>query len=254
MTFDPTQAFGKHAKDYAQFRAGFPDSFFEKLIAANILRPMADVLDLGTGTGTLARGFARRGAKVKATDPNEALLNEARQPDPISDYQLGTAEKIDCADASLDLVSAGQCWHWFKPEAALKEIRRVLRPSGHFLVAYLDWQSVEGNPVDLMYFLQKKYNPTWGASTHHRIYPVKPGDLQLLGFTTLTSFSYVENISYTHEAWRGRMRSYAGIGGSLPEEKVAAFDKEFAQLLRERFPREPMPVPHSIWGEVWRLS
>ncbi len=53
-----TADFGKTANDYGRHRAGFPDEFFERLKALGILRAGMRALDLGTGTGTIARGLA----------------------------------------------------------------------------------------------------------------------------------------------------------------------------------------------------
>jgi len=52
--------FGKTAGDYGKYRAGFPDQLFDRLFSAGIVREGETALDLGTGTGTLARGFALR--------------------------------------------------------------------------------------------------------------------------------------------------------------------------------------------------
>ena len=54
--------FGRTAEDYARHRAGFPEQLFERLTARGIGCAGQRVLDLGSGTGSLARGFARRGA------------------------------------------------------------------------------------------------------------------------------------------------------------------------------------------------
>ena len=73
--------FGATAADYASYRAGFPESFFTRLSGFGIGLPDQSIVDLGTGTGTLARGFARRGCRVTAIDPSPALLDEARRLD-----------------------------------------------------------------------------------------------------------------------------------------------------------------------------
>src|ERR1700719_1216148 len=65
--------FGTTAQDYAAHRAGFPKELFDRLATMGIGRSGQRLLDLGTGTGTLARGFARRGASVVGTDPSEPL-------------------------------------------------------------------------------------------------------------------------------------------------------------------------------------
>jgi predicted RNA methylase len=55
--------FAKTAEDYRRHRAGFPGSFFDRLAAYGIGHVGQRVVDLGTGTGTLARGL--RGAAVE---------------------------------------------------------------------------------------------------------------------------------------------------------------------------------------------
>src|SRR6185436_11199908 len=70
--------FGKTASDYAKHRAGFPDRFFDRLFKDGIVAKGARVLDLGTGTGTVARGLAKRHCRVTALDPSEPMLDQAK--------------------------------------------------------------------------------------------------------------------------------------------------------------------------------
>jgi hypothetical protein len=62
------------------------------------------------------------------------------------------------------------------------------------------------------------------------------------------------DVSYTHEAWRGRIRASAEVAASLPAEQVEAFDQELAALLRERFPQDPIDIPHRVFAAVGRTS
>ena len=66
------------------------------------------------------------------------------------------------------------------------------------------------------------------------------------------TFSFDVMAPYTHEGWRGRIRASAGVGGSLNPEQVAAFDLEFAALLKQRFPQDPMGVHHRTFAVVAR--
>lgn len=77
--------FGLTSEDYARHRAGFPDSLFEKLSSYGIGKQNQSLVDLGTGTGSLARGFAERGCKVIGIDPAEEMLNAARRLSNDSD-------------------------------------------------------------------------------------------------------------------------------------------------------------------------
>jgi hypothetical protein len=70
------------------------------------------------------------------------------------------------------------------------------------------------------------------------------------GFTGLETFSFDLVIPYSHEAWRGRLRACSGVGASLPAAAVERFDAEVGDLLRARFPIEPVEVPHRVWALV----
>lgn len=249
--------FGRTAKDYARHRAGFPESFLVRLTAENFLENADTVLDLGTGTGTVARGLARGGLKVTGVDPAQSLLEAAASLDRESgvhvSYCVGKAEATNLPEHAFDIVIAGQCWHWFEQEKALTEIQRLLQPQGKLIVAYFDWLP-DAEPVDEMYKLQRKYNPAWKSGGWPLgFYPQRPEDLSLAGWRPVKSFLYTEDVPYTHEAWRGRMRAYAGIGGSLPSDTVEAFDTEFATILAKKFPQEVMMIPHKIWAGMWEM-
>lgn len=247
--------FGRTAEDYARHRAGFPESFFKKMMACEALAGRKRVLDLGTGTGTVARGFAREGFEVTGLDIAQPLLDQAQFIDKKEGlsigYVVGSAEQTGFPDGTFDIVTAGQCFHWFDRAKAEPEIRRILKPRGLFIVAYFDWIETPDNPVGQMRPLQKKYNPDWNGFP--RWYPQKPGDLVLEGFSPVFSFLYEEGVPYTHEGWRGRIRSYAGVGGSMTKPNLEAFDAEFARVLGDKF-ENPMRVPHKVWGEVWQLQ
>ena len=91
------------------------------------LWPGRVVVDLAAGTGKLARQLVPSGARVVAVEP----LVEMRSRIPAGIETLdGTAEAIPLPDDFADAVTVAQAFHWFDAEAALREIERVLQPSG----------------------------------------------------------------------------------------------------------------------------
>lgn len=245
--------FGKTASDYGKHRQGFPDSLFDRLAALGVGLPGQRIVDVGTGTGTLARGFAGRGCDVVGIDPSEPLLAEARDL-PHGDgveFRRATAESTGLDDAEADAVTAGQCWHWFDRAAAAAESFRVLRPKGCIAICHFDWMPQPGGVAHATEQLVLAHNPKWFGANSVGMYPWWAADVTGAGFVDIETFSYDTPVLYTHEAWRGRIRACAGVAASdMSPEQVEQFDAEHAAMLTERFPEDPLTIRHRVWALV----
>jgi len=248
--------FGATSDDYARHRAGFPESLFERLAARGIGMEGQSIVDLGTGTGSLGRGFARRGSRVIGIDPAEALLHAARELDARAgvsvEYRVARAEETGLPDAAFDVVSAGQCWHWFDRPRAAAEVERILEPDGILVIAHFDWIPLAGNMVRATEELIEHHNPDWKMGRGLGIHPWWLRDLGEAGYRGLETFSYDVEVPYTPEAWRGRIRASAGVGGSMTPEEVERFDEALAELLASRFPGAILEVPHRVFAVLAR--
>jgi SAM-dependent methyltransferase len=246
--------FGAAADDYARFRAGFPDSLFDRLAALGIGASGETIVDVGTGTGTLARGFALRGARVIGIDPDGRLLDQACRLDVAAsatvEYKIGTAEAIPLPDGVADVVSAGQCWHWFDGQKASGEFARITKPHGRVVVAYFSWIPLPGSVVEATERLIMKHNRNWGFGGGNGFDLGSLPHLQAAGFSRVETFSYDLYVPYTPEGWRGRIRASAGVGASLAPAEVEAFDAELARLLEGSFPGDLLEIPHRIFTIV----
>ncbi|MBO9576771.1 MAG: methyltransferase domain-containing protein [Sphingobium sp.] len=248
--------FGKAADDYARYRAGFPERFFERLSIQLDLEPIMRALDIGTGTGTVARGLAGLGLAVEAVDPSAPMMEQARVLDQVEGvavaYQVGTAEALPLPDARFDLATAGQCWHWFDQPRAAAEAIRVLKPGGVLVLCHFDWLPIPGNVVEATEALIMRYNPGWRAGGGTGLHGQNLADLSVVGFRDIETASFDIDQPYSHEAWRGRIRASAGIKATLDEIGVARFDADHAALLAKGFPQEPLLVPHRVFWAIAR--
>ena len=112
-----------------------PDSFAPVEAALDRLSSQPRrVLDLGTGTGAVARIVAERfpEAEVVGADLSPRMIEEARRNTESSrvSYQVADAQELPFANGSFDLVTLGNMIPFFD------ELARVVAPSGHVLVAF----------------------------------------------------------------------------------------------------------------------
>ncbi|QYU70515.1 class I SAM-dependent methyltransferase [Leptolyngbya sp. 15MV] len=240
--------------DYAKHRQGFPPRFYEMIAREGLFAPGMRVLDLGTGTGTVARELAARGGDILGLDPAHgqiaAARELARQQGVAARFEEGLAERTGQPDASFDLVVAAQCWHWFDRGLAAAEARRVLKPGGALLICHHDWLPLPGSVAHASEFLIEAHNPRWRMGRGTGFYPQWATDIAIAGLSRMAFGGFDHDALYARADWMGRIRASAGIGGSLDGPAVARFEAEHAALLATRFPEDPLRVPHRIFA-IW---
>jgi SAM-dependent methyltransferase len=117
----------------------------EHACALAAVHPGEQVLDVGTGTGIMARAIGARlggSGKVLGVDLARGMLQVAEErgrklglTPHIVRFQLGDAEGLDLPDGSVDLVTSLFVLHHLpSPQKALAEMARVLRPGGRVVL------------------------------------------------------------------------------------------------------------------------
>jgi SAM-dependent methyltransferase len=115
---------------YERVRPEYPSEAIAWLAGRLDLRGGRKVLDLGAGTGKLTRALLTTGAHVIAVEPGDAMRAELLRAVPEAEALRGAAEDIPLPDASVDAITVGQAFHWFRYDEALPELHRVLRAGG----------------------------------------------------------------------------------------------------------------------------
>lgn len=214
---------------------------------------IAPRVDLGIGTGLLARQFARQGAVVTGSmsprtrfGPPESSL---RQTLAVR-FEVAPAQETRFPDASYDAIAANQCWVYFDTTRAIREVKRLLRPGRVLVTSGCTWLP-RLDPLDrASEQLVLKFNPQWGGIDWPGHIPDMPS-WAVADFNLIARFWYDEPIPFTRESWRGRIRAYRGVGATLSDHEVCRFDREHAQLLA-RITGETFSILHRINAHLLR--
>src|SRR5262245_20933382 len=130
---NPTARFSDRVADYVRTRPGYPPAVLDILRAETGLTPATVIADIGSGTGLSAEMFLKNGNTVFGVEPNREMREAgASLLAPYANFHslAGSAEATTLPDASVDLVVAGQAFHWFDAAKTRAEFRRILRPGG----------------------------------------------------------------------------------------------------------------------------
>ncbi|HJM72402.1 MAG TPA: class I SAM-dependent methyltransferase [Acidimicrobiales bacterium] len=247
--------FGSLADDYALHRADFPVAGIERLVALGIGISGQRLLDLGCGTGTLARQFASRGCTVTGVDIDVRMLAAARDLAAEADLQIEWlechAEETGFSPGSFDVITAAQCWHWFDGEAAASEVRRLLLAGGLVAVCGFDWLPLPDTVSGVTEALIETHNPSWELGGIRDPGPSVRRQLEDAGLEVLETFTFDIDVPYAVESWHRRIGASAAIL-DLSAEAAAAFDAQLRKVLTEQFPGDYLIAPHRVWASVAR--
>jgi ubiquinone/menaquinone biosynthesis C-methylase UbiE len=207
----------------------------EDLIARAGIDPDDRVLDVGCGTGIVARLAAERvgpAGQVVGVDLNEGMLAVAGRIAPAVEWRQGDAVHLPFPDSSFDVVLS-QFALMFVPDraGALREMVRVTRSGGEVLVSV--WDSLERNPTfaELADLAEARFGPEVAAVLRA---PFSAGDSgPLLAALRDAGAAHPEVMSVSHTARFPSVRSWlyvevkgSPIGSILDDAGLAAFVDE----------------------------
>lgn len=229
------ELFAAVAREYANFRPGYPAELFAWLAGGCAARDAA--WDCGCGSGQASVALATEFSRVFATDAAPEQL-AAASPHPRVAYSMGSAESSGLPAASVDLVTVAQALHWFDVDAFHVEVRRVARP-GALLAAwcYPRPQFVD-EALDEVFldFYTNVVGPYWPPERRHveacyRTLPAPPAEL---GFEELAAPAFGLELQWSLD----RVAGYAGSWSATAR-------------YRERHGTDPVPVLRDALRSAW---
>ncbi len=144
---DPATRFSNRVADYVRYRPSFPEALIGEM-AAKILTPSSKVADIGSGSGIFSKQLAPYVGTLYCVEPNREMREHSvRFLSGCPNVRVvdGSAEATGLPDASVDVVTAAQAFHWFDRERAKREFRRILTPGGRAALLWYE-RSTTGNP------------------------------------------------------------------------------------------------------------
>ena len=195
---DPRKRFSDRVADYIRFRPGYPEALLPVLLPASKGRDAISIADVGSGTGIFTRLLLRQGLTVYGVEPNANMRQAAEEY--LADCENfvsieGDAENTGLADASVDLVTAAQAFHWFDNDASKTEFNRILKPGGRLALIW-NQRRLE-QPFQQAYeALLRKLAPEYGKVNHMNLGDhdiarfFQPGQMQVFHFDNYQQFDF----------------------------------------------------------------
>ncbi len=136
---DSKERFSNRVQNYIKYRPGYPKEIIDFLTDKINFRSGWKIADIGSGTGILSKLFLENGNKVLGVEPNEEMRKAGEHqlknyPNFISIN--GSSENTGIDADKVDLITAGQAFHWFNVEKSKKEFKRILNENGYVILIW----------------------------------------------------------------------------------------------------------------------
>ncbi|KJC46499.1 class I SAM-dependent methyltransferase [Bradyrhizobium sp. LTSP857] len=126
--------FASTASLYEHLRPPYPSEFFRSVAQKLGLSKRCGLIDLGTGPGLLALGFAPYVGRIVGVDPEPAMLEAARRAAANAGHALtlieGKAETLPADIGTFDIVTIGRALHWMDRDQTLALLDRLVARDG----------------------------------------------------------------------------------------------------------------------------
>jgi ubiquinone/menaquinone biosynthesis C-methylase UbiE len=194
----PTRPFQSAVGFYDRYRLDYPPRLLARVAALAGLTPGDRVLDLGTGTGMLAIGFAKAGMAVTALDPEPEMLAaaaaKAEEAGVTVDFRPGGSADLDSNLGAFRLAVMGRSFHWMDRAATLAMLDQIILPEGGVALFHdAHPPVVENGWFKILCSLQDKF----GRAAAPEIAERKGGHRRYEPFLFASAFTQLDGLSVT---------------------------------------------------------
>ncbi|HVU56697.1 MAG TPA: class I SAM-dependent methyltransferase [Puia sp.] len=221
-----TQRFSNRVDNYVKYRPGYPKEILPFLNKAVGFSPDWIVADIGSGTGISTALFLDNGNTVYAVEPNGPMRNKAEEllgSDPRFISIDGTAEATTLPPSSIDLIIAGQAFHWFDPVPTKKEFHRILRPEGRIALMWNERQ-LSSDFEKAYETLLQEYGTDYLQVRHSNI---TPGDIE--AFFSPSPYQLIQTPNRQAFDWE-RLQGRFLSSSYIPTQQDNRYNKMMADL------------------------
>jgi SAM-dependent methyltransferase len=231
---------------YDRYRLDYPQRLLARVAGLAGLKQGDPVLDLGTGTGMLAIGFASLGMAVTALDPEPDMLTAAGQAAEaagvVVDFRQGGSADLGAGIGPFRLVTMGRSFHWMERAATLAMLDQIIAPEGGVALFHDAHPPVEENAwFKSLCAVQDKF----GRTPHSAERPVikqKGGHRRYEPYLFASAFSQLDGLSVTirqaltAEDIVGRAFSMSRCSREALGARAEEFETALRQALRDLSP------------------
>lgn len=236
---DSVSRFNNKVENYIKYRPGYPEGIIDTLKKENVLNSNSVIADVGSGTGKLTELFLKKGNEVFGIEPNDEMRLAAEKL--LKKYGVfhsvdSKAEDTKLNDNSIDLITAGQSFHWFNNDTTRKEFIRILKPDGYVVLV---WNNRSESVSDFMKDFSQLLNNLETDYQEVRHENLNDNDFKRFFGTKnyrIKSFSNSQLINYNSLE-----------GGMLSRSYVPSEGRDYSNIVREL---KEIFKKHNIDGKI----
>jgi SAM-dependent methyltransferase len=234
-----------------QHRPLYPDEVFA-ILAGLVSRDHPRILDVGCGTGNMARYLVGHSLQVDAVDFSLEMIERGRTlprgDDPHLRWLCGPIEEL--ADSQLTppygLVTAGESLHWMDWNVVLPRFRRLLAEGAYLAIVE---QRITPDPWSTLGDLVARYRTDGGYSPYDMVEELqRHGLFKRVGTRTSAPVTFVQSIEDFIASYHSRSGFSRERMGAAQAE---AFDGEAREVLSRLFAGNTIPFQVAatlVWG------